>query len=218
MIYKIEDIKKDVRVVMDENAVNDALEGIGDIDTLTLDEIIGSKVTDAVDTVHMAAPYDMLEQGHNFGKEVYWGDLESGWVILPRDFMRLVIFEMSDWEQPVYGAISTADPLYARQRSRWKGIRGTSQNPVCAIAVRPEGRVLEFYSCKSEDAEVTRAVYIPYARVDLGGGVDISQRCYRAAVYEAAAEAHLSLGEADKASACKAMVRTLLGIEEENQQ
>ena len=52
MIYKVDDIVRDVRIAMDENAVNEQLAGIGDVDTLTLDEIIKSKVTDAVDEVH----------------------------------------------------------------------------------------------------------------------------------------------------------------------
>ena len=201
---------RDVRIAMDENAVNEQLAGFGDIDTLTLDEIIKSKVADSVDAVQMDAPYDLLEQGHSFAEEVYWGDMESGWVMLPMDYMRLVVFEMDDWEMPVYEAISTTDPGYARQKSRWKGIRGTAQRPVCALAVRPEGKVLEFYSCKSEDANVSRAVYIPYARIDLGGGVDISQRCYRAVVYTIAANTFISLGEAEKAGVFTQMSKKIL--------
>ena len=210
MIYKLDDIVRDVKVSIDENLQNGTLEGIGDVDTLTLDEIIRSKVTEAVDEVQMSAPYDMLEQGHNFGEEVYWGEKESGWVMLPMDFMRLVVFEMDDWERPVYDAISTTDIAYARQKSRWKGIRGTAQRPVCAIAVRPEGKVLEFYSSKSTDADVSRAVYIPYARIDLGGGVDISKRCYRAVVYTVAANALVTMGEAEKAGVFKGMAKACL--------
>lgn len=178
MVYKVEDIVRDVRIALDKNMTSEPLTALGDVDTLSIDEIIRSKILEAVERVHTEAPAYKLEGGHNFGDEVYWGELESGWVLLPDDFMRLVVFKMDDWERAVYSAISVDDAEYALQRSRFKGIRGTSQRPVCAVAIRPEGKVLEFYSCKSTDAQVSRAVYMPYPAIDAHGGVDISERCY----------------------------------------
>lgn len=201
---------QDVRICIDQNMMSDALLESGDIDTLSLDEIIKSKILEAVQRVHMSAPNYLLESGHNFGDAVYWRELESGWVLLPPDFMRLVVFEMDDWEQAVYQAISTDDEEYEKQRSRVKGIRGTSQRPVCAIAIRPEGRVLEFYSCKSTDAKVSRAIYIPYPKVDEDGGVDISERCYDAVVYTAAGLTLVTCGEVDKGNNLSEMAQTFL--------
>lgn len=210
MIYQIDKIMQDVRICLDQNMESDALIESGDIDTLALDEIIKSKILEAVQRVHMDAPNYLLEGGHNFGDAVYWRELESGWVLLPPDFMRLVVFEMDDWEQAVYQAISTDDPEYEKQRSRFKGIRGTAQRPVCAIAIRPEGRVLEFYSCKSEDAQVSRAMYIPYPKIDEDGGVDISERCYNAVVYTAAGLTLLTCGEVEKGNAVSELAQTFL--------
>ncbi len=211
MIYQVERIVRDVRVCLDQNNVSDALVAEGDIDTLSLDEIVRSKLIDAVVRVENAAPTYMLEAGHNFGDDaVYWGDQESGWVLLPEDFMRLIVFEMSDWERAVTTAISDGDPDYERQRQRVKALRGTAQRPVCAIVMRPEGRVLEFYSCKSEDAYIKRAQYLPYPSIDRNGGIDISERCYRSVVYTAAALTLLTLGEADKASALLDISQSLL--------
>lgn len=201
---------QDVRICLDQNMMSDALLESGDIDTLSLDEIIKSKILEAVQRVHMSAPNYLLESGHNFGDAVYWRELESGWVLLPPDFMRLVVFEMDDWERAVYQAISTDDEEYEKQRSRVKGIRGTSQRPVCAIAIRPEGRVLEFYSCKSTDAKVSRAIYIPYPKVDEDGGVDISERCYDAVVYTAAGLTLVTCGEVDKGNNLSEMAQTFL--------
>lgn len=210
MIFKIPDILREVRVSLDENGVSDELLMTGDVETLSLDDIIRQKVPEAVRLVHTAAPTYLLESGHNFGDAVYWGDLESGWVLLPDDFMRLLMFRMSDWERAVYTAISTEDEEYERQRSRFKGIRGTSQKPVCAIALRPEGKVLEFYSCKSEEAEVAQATYLPYPKVDEFDGIDISERCYRAVVYMAAALTLQTYGEAEKASAMTELSKSFL--------
>lgn len=210
MIFQIDKIMHDVRICLDQNMTSDALLESGDIDTLALDDIIRSKILEAVQRVHMDAPNYLLEGGHNFGDAVYWRELESGWVLLPPDFMRLVVFEMDDWEQAVYQAISTDDPEYEKQRSRFKGIRGTAQRPVCAIAIRPEGRVLEFYSCKSKDAQVSRAMYIPYPKIDEDNGVDICERCYNAVVYTAAGLTLLTCGEVEKGNAVSELAQTFL--------
>lgn len=201
---------RDVRVCLDQNMTSEQLITTGDVDSLALDDIIRSKITEAVRRVHMDAPACLLEEGHNFGDAVYWEDLESGWVLLPLDFMRLVVFEMSDWEQAVYAAISTTDPGYALQRQRVKALRGTAQRPVCAVASRPEGKVLEFYSCKSEEAYVRRAQYVPYPKIDEDDGIDISERCYTAVVYAAAALVLLTLGEAERAAALSEISKSAL--------
>ena len=210
MIFQIDKIMQDVRICLDQNMASDALIESGDIDTLALDEIIKSKILEAIQRVHRDAPNYLLEGGHNFGDAVYWRELESGWVLLPKDFLRLVVFEMDDWEQAVYQAISTDDPEYEKQHSRFKGIRGTAQRPVCAIGIRPEGKVLEFYSCKSKDAQVSRAIYMPYPKIDEDGGVDISERCYNAVIYTAAGLTLLTCGETDKGNSVSELAQTFL--------
>lgn len=199
MIYQVEKILQDVRVCLDRNKADDALLTDGDEETLLLDDIIRSKIVEAVDTVHATAPYWTLEQGHNFGDDIYWKDQESGYVILPDDFLRLVVFEMSDWERPVYSAITTDDPQYAQCRSRIKAIRGTAQRPVCAIGAETFGRTLEFYSCKTDQATIDRAVYIPKARIDANDGVDISKLCYNEVVYIIAGLTLQTMGETQQA-------------------
>lgn len=208
MVYTKEEIMRDVRICLDQNKASETLLQEGDIDTLSVDEIIGSKILEAVERVHSAAPVYLLEEGHSFGDAVYWEDLESGRVLLPQDFMRLIVFEMSDWERPVYGAIGTTDAEYWLQRQRIKALRGTPQRPVCAIGIRPEGKVLEFYSCKSEEAYVRRAQYMPYPKIDADGGVDISERCYTAVIYTIAGLVLMTYGEADKAAAIAELAKT----------
>lgn len=201
---------RDVRVCLDQNMTSDQLLVTDDVDTLALDDIVRSKILEAVVRVHTNAPTYLLEEGHNFGDAVYWGDLESGWVLLPQDFMRLIVFEMSDWEQGVFMAISPTDPEYALQRQRIKALRGTTQRPVCVITSRPEGRALEFYSCKSEDAYVSKAQYLPYPRIDEHEGIDICERCYTAVIYAAASLVSLTLGESEKSSALSEISKTAL--------
>ena len=164
MIYLVDRIVRDVRVCLDENRTGEALLTEGDAETLTLDEIIRSKIVEGVERVHCAAPYPLLEQGHNFegaADAVYWGELESGWV-----------------------------------------------RPVCAVVQRPEGLALEFYSCKTTEATISKAVYIPHAEIDSGGGVDISERCYQAVVYTIAGLTMTTCGEAEKATVLFDMAKT----------
>lgn len=214
MVYNIETIAKDVRIAIDENNSSEQLISDGDIDTLSLDEIIRSKVLEAVRRVESIAPVYLLEEGHNFGDAVYWDEdgRGSGFVILPRDFMRLIAFRMSDWERTCYSAILSDDPLYEVQSSRYKGIRGNPQRPVCAIVNRAEGKALEFYSCKNTDAYVSRGVYIPYPEIDEDGGVDISERCYTSAVYTTASLVLSAYGAEERASAMTALANQILEL------
>lgn len=201
MIYKADRLVRDVRRCMDENTRDTSLTGIGDTDTLMLDDIIRSKLVEAVRAVAMAAPAQLLEDGHHFGETVHWEEQESGYVMLPDDFMRLVVFEMSDWARPVYRLTLPSDPAYAKCRSRFKSVRGTAERPVCVLGRRPEGRVLEFYSCATTDASVTRGVYVPVPRIDRDGGIDLPERLKTAATYRAGALTLVTVGDTDRAKA-----------------
>lgn len=219
MIYQVDRIVRDVRVCIDENRATEALEGFGDVDTLSLDDIIKSKVVEAVTTVHNTAPYWLLTPGHNFEDDevgIVWKDNDTcGYVMLPEDFMRLLVFEMSDWERPVYTTITPLDPLYKRQSSRVKALRGTAQRPVCVIGMRPTGKVLEFYSCKSDEALVTQAVYLPYPRIEEDVNthaelIEICEQVYDAVVYTVAALTLTSCGEPERAKQFSEIANTFM--------
>lgn len=200
-VYQVTPITKDVRVALDQNMISDRLVEIGDVDTLSLNDIIRSKIEDAVKRVHSEAPYYLLDGGNNLGESIYWNEgKNTGWILLPDNFMRLVVFQMDDWERAVYHAISEDDPEYELQSSKFKGIRGTPQRPVCAIAVRPEGRALEFYSCKSTQAQISRAVYMPYPHIDETDGINICKRCYEAVIYTIASLVLVTYGDTDKST------------------
>lgn len=195
MIVQAEKMAKDVRIAVDMNHDSTPLLLEDDIDTISFNDIIYAKLTDAVRMVEMEAPLHLLEQGHQFGENIVWSDSGKGWLILPDDFMRLVVFKMSDWHHSVSEAITQDDPKYSRQWSKWKGICGNPEKPVVAIVNRAEGNVLEFFSCNDDTATVEQAVYIPLPRIDLDGGIDVSEKCYKAAVYRAGALALSSIGD-----------------------
>ena len=59
-VYRISEVLEAVRVALDENMVSKPLTDLGDIDTLSLNDIIRSKIVEAVRQVHASAPSYLL--------------------------------------------------------------------------------------------------------------------------------------------------------------
>lgn len=218
MIYQVADIVKDVRVCLDQNMVSDALAGIGDVDTLALDEIIESKIEDAARLIESRAASYLLDSGQPLGGIVNWNKHHgygSGHIQLPNDFLRLVCFQMSDWDYAVTQPITEEDPLYARQHSRFGGVRGNPRRPVVAITRHSTGLVLEFYTSTSGNATVKHARYITIPKVN-EGTIDVCEKLKPAIVYYAAYMTELSLGNRDLATSMLQTAMSLADIETDN--
>lgn len=204
MIYTISEICKQVRVTMDENSTDSKLLAVEDTDTLQLDELIKSKIEEGVKAVGLAAPIHMLHTGHNFTSrvnaegdtediDIFWNDNNSGYIILPDDFCRLVSFKMSDWNTAVHTAITPDDPQYQLQSSEFAGIRGNTSKPVVALVMRSVGLTLEFFSSDDQNAIVSESDYLPEPKID-NGGIDIGEKCFKPTIYHIAALVCLTLG------------------------
>lgn len=219
MEYNVSDIVLEAKVALDENVDSSALSGLGDVDTLKLDEIVESKVVDAAMVIEQNAPAYMLDSGKAFGESIGWDGQPgygAGYIHLPDDFMRLVCFQMSDWDYALTMAITEDSPQYQMQRSRFAGVRGNPQKPVVAITSQPIGLVLEFFSCYSgENAFIKKARYIPIPRIR-NNKIDLCEKLRRAVVYYTAYLAALSLGNGDAAAAMLATARELAEISSDN--
>lgn len=215
MEYNVSDIVQEAKVALDENVSSAALSGLDDVDTLTKEEIIESKVVDAARAIESNAPAYLLDSGKAFGESIGWDGQPgygAGYIHLPDDFMRLVCFQMSDWDYALTMAITEDSPQYQLQRSRFAGVRGNPQKPVVAITSQPIGLVLEFFSCYSgENAFIKKARYIPIPRIK-NGKIDICEKLRRAVVYYTAYLAALSLGNGDAAAAMLATAKELAEI------
>ena len=55
-LYSVDSLQRDVRIALDKNATSEALTSLGDIDTLTIDDIIRSKLVAAARIVETIAP------------------------------------------------------------------------------------------------------------------------------------------------------------------
>lgn len=212
MNYTVAEIKHQVRVALDQNNSSTPLLNSGDIDTLTLDEIIESKIETAARIVTRDAAHYLLDGGKAFGESVGWNVREgygSGYILLPTDFLRLVSFQMSDWSYPVTTAITEDDPLYSLQQSRYGGVRGNPQKPIVALSQQPIGLVLEFYSCTAgEGTSVKRATYMPIPKIeykttdanDNEKEIEISEKLLPATIYYIAYLVALNIADVNMAT------------------
>lgn len=192
MLYPIEDVIKEVRVALDENCQSTALLALEDNDTLELNDIIRQKILHAIRMVVENAPADMLDEGVDFADSTLnWESEVQGkgmaWIKLPDDFLRLVVFRMTDWQRPVLMPIKDTDSRYFLQKSKFAGVRGGVEKPVCAITTYPEGKVMECYSSKGgSDVKIKVAKYISMPTIE-DEQVNICDKLYMSVIYTAAA-------------------------------
>lgn len=220
MNYSVEDLVREARIAIDRNANSTPLASLGDVDTLTVDEIIRSKVEDAARLVEENAAHELLDAGKPFAASVTWENNVAGYgagrVMLPDDFMRLVTFRMSDWYRPVTEAITEEHPIYSMQSSRYAGVRGNPQRPVVAIVHGTAGKELEFYACSAgPGVRVDKARYLPLPKV-VDGEIDLCPKLQRAVVYRMASMACAIVGASDLAAMLLGTSNELAGIRVDN--
>lgn len=196
MTVLVSDIVRDVRVILDENRTSNSLEGINDVETLSLDALIESKVEDGARMVLLRAPLSLLSGGDMSSLDsngIVWSSgsagIGSGYIPLPDDFLRLLSFKMSDWTHAVVECISEFDPRYALQHSRYDGIKGNPQCPVVALVSHSDGACLEFFSCiDGEGVTMERGAYlcVPKIITDSSNGekkIVLPERLLRSVLY-----------------------------------
>jgi len=198
--YSEDTMVKDVRIAIDENTKATAFtddDGVTfDADTLEMEEIIKSKIPDAINAVRMAAPLRMLELTPAT-PTVAWTDESKGIgrVALPSDFMRFGRFKMSDWLYGAYTAITPQSEEYGQQFSEYQGVRGNPSRPVVAIASDDGGATLEFFSCADTGA-VASLLYVGRQERQ-SASYPVEESIYRAVVLKTAALVMANYSNAD---------------------
>lgn len=148
MLYSVRQIVSDTRVMLDHNAEERPLIRIDDPYTLTLDQLIASKIETAARQVLEEAPLHSLAPGKPLRVSLAWVE-RPGWGMavlpLPDDFLRLLHVRLSDWRRPAR-IITDTHPDYRWQASPFAGVRGNPDRPVAVVTQRPTGLVAELYS------------------------------------------------------------------------
>lgn len=214
MDYDVNDLMLEARVALDMNNVSLPLLNEGDVDTLSIEELIKSKIAPAARIVETAVPRHLLDSGKAFGGTIGWRGtvgVGSGVIQLPDDFMRLIVFQMSDWDRPVVDAADEGSEVAAMQRSRYSGIRGTTHKPVAIITPRPTGLTLEFFSSKGgASVTLTRARYLPIPKIGASGGINLCPKLKDAIVHYCAYLTALAIGATEQAAGLKSTAEELM--------
>jgi hypothetical protein len=227
--YDIDALVKDIRIILDQNQISSQLIAVSDIDTLSVNEIIKSKIAVAARVIETNAPISMLD-GITLGSEETQSDgtiktsytiawksaigIGMGSILLPDDFMRLIVFQMSDWNKPAT-IITEDDPKYEMQSSRYPGVRGCPQKPIAAIVLRSGGLTLELYSCTAgSSVTVKHGRYIPIPSI-MDGSITLCVKLVDSIEYYAAylACTELCSGETNKINLLRAHALDLANIE-----
>lgn len=85
----------------------------------------------------------------------------SGYISLPKDFLKLGSFRMSDWEIPLFNPLPATSLTRRLQDTQYPGLKARPSKPEIFIVPSPHGFRLEFFGCLSRDAFPAVASYIP---------------------------------------------------------
>lgn len=185
--YSLSELGKKVRVVMDKNMTSTALSGLGDVDTLSVNDIIKDSIPRAIRYILQIAPLYLINDETSTGgtgvvkngeakAELTMKSQGDGYVgsfKLPDDFLRLVSVRMSDWKRSAR-AITEDDAEYFEQLSEFAGIRGNPNKPIAALVQGSDGLYLELYSSESLDATIKWFRYIAMPETNTENGKDDS--------------------------------------------
>lgn len=213
MIYDVSEIIRRVRIALDMNPSDGLLLEEENPETLSLEEIIRSRIEEGARITEMSAPALLLDSGKPLSGSISFKEKIGegrGKMQLPDDFMRLITFKMSDWERAVTEAITEEDPRYLLQSSRHAGIRGNPERPVVAIVHEPTGLVLEFWSCTGgEGVTLQRGRYLPIPKIR-GTGIEICEKLLEAVVMQTAYLVALTYGDAERGRLLQAQYQELM--------
>lgn len=196
-------IIKDVRIAIDEIALNDA-DFAGGEDNKELDSIICSKIKEAVDFVHGNAAYSIIDISDNSSTD---GSVkceeaksteraDSVYVIQrPTDFHRFLFGMMDCWGELVLETIDVGTEDYVLAHDPVVG--ATPYRPAVAYG----GLQFKFIKGTSKDANTASLYYLPICGYDHTADnsttkeITINNSLYTALIYQLAGLTLLTLGE-----------------------
>jgi len=132
--------------------------------TSYIDDALESSCNDAllIIPLHLIRPKDFHDT------QLVQTSRETGYVILPKDFLRLYSFKMCSWFKDVTKPISVGNPAYALQKNPYT--MGKAHSPVCVLNDNKEfihdtainlTKTLEYYSVNRYiQHNIDRALYV----------------------------------------------------------
>lgn len=165
------EFRRQVRVCLDENMSSEVLQYLEDVDTLSLDDIIDSKVEDAALSVVRSAPISKLGdilKSLDGVPDIAQTAPYKGVMRLPLDFERLVRFKMKGWPLALYGAQPPLSPYYEQANSEFS-VFGTKDRPVVFLVPSADNAsdlCAEIFCASSQDDVLDGCTYVAKPRIE----------------------------------------------------
>jgi len=208
-------LMQDIRIALDENMSSEALAALPDVDTLSHDDIIASKIEDAALAVVMAAPVEKLSdvsESLTGTLSISAGERHIGTMQLPTNFVRLVRFKLSSWSHAIFKALQPSTSLYEQAHSEFN-VFGTKERPVVFLVPETSGMKLECFCASSIHDTLDGCLYVRRPKM-VDSNISIGEHLYRPTVYYAAYLTALEIKDADAAAALQATAKEMLGVEQ----
>lgn len=213
MNYSVSSLITEVRVALDQNMSSTTLASLGDPDTLSLEEIINSKIEDAARAVAVQAPLALLGDVTvqlTGTLTIDTAQRPYAHVELPDDFLRLARFKLDGWPYALYSAEMADTPLYVQAHSSYN-VRGTIDRPLVFLSLRGAGKkVLEVF-CEGCDTSTlgNDCLYIKKPTIS-SSQITLGEQVKRPTVYHAAYLVALTIQDKDAAERLLAVSNELL--------
>ena len=211
--YAVSDLVKEVKVLLDRNQESAGLLAPSDSDTLSQAELIESKIVDAARIILSDAPDDMVE-GTSCTNSVTWTDSNGYYVgnmVLPTDMLRILSVNAEGWNRPAE-IISESDDSYKYQNCKY-GVRGNPERPIAAIVHTDNGKSIELYTSKKNDATLA-FIYVQIPSITTEQKISLPSVLKDSILYMAGYLTCISLGDTDTASKFIEVARKLAHIVE----
>lgn len=127
----------------------------------TLPELVADILPDVAEKVMAGADLRNIDEWLHMDGDFEWTAPGRGEMSLPQDFLRLVVFRMSDWKKSVSSVIFSDSPLYSLRFAPGEGRRGIRKSPAVAITEGATCRFLEFIGSTDPAAYPERCGYLP---------------------------------------------------------
>ena len=173
MLYPVDDIVRQVKILLDQNQEEHPII-VEEDNTLELKDIILQKILHAARHLLETSDVSLIDYGKSDTtispveiSEIGWGELSAWKFAVPDDYLRLLTLRMSDWRRSVHTAIPFESAEYSQLQSSSIGITGNPERPFVAECQRigtrnnavAEWRELEVYT--SATGEVVDFRYCP---------------------------------------------------------
>ena len=211
--YAVSDLVKEVKVLLDRNQESAGLLAPSDSDTLSQAELIESKIVDAARIILSDAPEDMVE-GTSCTNAVTWTDSNGyyvGEMVLPADMLRILSVKVEGWNRPAE-IISESDDAYKYQNFKY-GVRGNPERPIAAIVHTANGKSIELYTSKKNDATL-KFIYVKVPSITTEQKISLRSVLKDSILYMAGYLTCISLGDTDTAIKFIEVARKLAHIVE----